>query len=103
MDVEQKKVISIFLKRVEKKANSIDPRVQHNEMTIMEKKTLEKGLYNNRGLSLSERNNFLLTLVSVSVEDNGELKSGMQFKISKDFAEMDADRLAKEAVENALY
>src|SRR5699024_11230236 len=57
----------------------------------------------NRGLALSERNNFLLTLVSVSVEDSGELKSGMQFKISKDFAEMDADRLAKEAVEKALY
>ena len=101
-DVQPEAIIS-FLKRVEEKANAFDPRVRHTEMTIMERKTFEKGLYNNRGLALSERNNFLLTLVSVSVEDSGELKSGMQFKISKDFAEMDADRLAKEAVEKALY
>src|SRR5699024_11805958 len=76
-DVQPEAIIS-FLKRVEEKANAFDPRVRHTEMTIMERKTFEKGLYNNRGLALSERNNFLLTLVSVSVEDNGELKSGMQ-------------------------
>lgn len=100
-DVQPDAIIS-FLKRVEEKSNAFDPRVRHTEMTVMERRSFEKGIYNNKGLALSERNNFLLALVSVSVEDNGELKSGMQFKISKDFAEMDADQLAKEAVEKAL-
>src|SRR5699024_4812993 len=103
LDDEQPEAIISFLKRVEEKANAFDPRVRHTEMTIMERKTYEKGLYNNRGLDLSERNNFLLTIVSVSVEASGELKSGMQFKINKDIAEIDADRLAKEGDENALY
>ena len=100
-DVQPDAIIS-FLKRVEEKSNALDPRVRHTEMTVMERRSFEKGIYNNKGLALSERNNFLLALVSVSVEDNGELKSGMQFKISKDFAEMDAEQLAKEAVEKAL-
>src|SRR5699024_12069619 len=100
-DVQPEAIIS-FLKRVEEKANAFDPRVRHTEMTIMERKNFERGLYNNKGLALSERNNFQIGRAHVSVEDNDELKSGMQFKISKDFAEMDADRLAKEAVEKAL-
>src|SRR5699024_11874238 len=71
-DVQPEAIIS-FLKRVEEKANAFDPRVRHTEMTIMERKTFEKELHINRGIAKSERNNLLMTRVSVSVEDSGEL------------------------------
>src|SRR5699024_9741572 len=91
-----------FLKNVEEKINAYDPRVRHTEITMLERQSFEKGLYNNKGLSLSERNNFLIVLASVSVEENKELKSGMHFYVGKDFSSLDADEMAKETVDKAL-
>src|SRR5699024_11147862 len=58
-DVDPEQFIS-FLKNVEEKINAYDPRVRHTEITMLERQSFEKGLYNNKGLSLSERNNFLI-------------------------------------------
>src|SRR5699024_2403417 len=102
LDDVQPETFITFLKRLEEKINSFDPRVRHTEMTMLQRQSIEKGLYNNKGLALSERNNFLVVVASVSVEEDGELKSGMQFKVGKDFSVFDVDELAKETVEKAL-
>src|SRR5699024_1194322 len=100
-DVQPETFIS-FLKALEEKVNGFDSRVRHMEMAMLERKSLETGLYNIKGLDLNERNNFLVFVGSVSVEENGELKSGMKFKLTKDFAQLDVDDLAEQIVNKAL-
>lgn len=91
-----------FLKEVEKKIYAYDPRVvQVNHATIQDGSE-EKALFNNKGLALSDRNNFLVAVFSVIVKEGEETKSGFKVEITKDFSSLDADKLAKETVEKAL-
>src|SRR5690625_6232122 len=66
------------------------------------RETVEKMLFHNQGLSYNEKNNFLSIGTAVLVEENGETKSGIYSKITKDFAALDADVIAKEVVEKGL-
>jgi len=91
-----------FLREVEKKALAYDPRVTKVNATQIQKQTVEKALYHNKGLALSEQNNFLFVLISLLVEENGELKSGIHFEITKDFKTLDSNDVAKKAVEKGL-
>jgi len=91
-----------LLKDVEKKIFAQDSRVTKIDALGVRKVMMEKGIFHNEGLTLNERNNFLMIMVSVLVQENDELKSGMDFKVTKDFKTLDADDVAKEVVENAL-
>ncbi|MDN4606345.1 TldD/PmbA family protein [Sporosarcina highlanderae] len=91
-----------FLKQVEQKILSYDPRVKKVTGTQMQNQKSEKGLFHDKGLELKESNNFLLFYVSILVEENDELKSGFVFRITKDFNELDADGIVKEVVEQGL-
>lgn len=91
-----------FLQDVEKKALAYDPRVSKISGIVMKTVTGEEAVYNNQGMDLSERNNFLMVSLSLLVKENDELKSGSHFKIYKDFKELDANEVAKKAVENGL-
>lgn len=91
-----------FLKEVEEKVFAYDPRVTKISAVTLQKQTTEKGLYHNHGQALNEKNNFLKVMVMLLVEENGEVKSGMNFKVLKDFGALDADDIAKEAVEEGL-
>src|SRR5690606_16368484 len=55
-----------------------------------------------KGLALREMNNALLFYVSILVQENGVMKSGTVFRITKDFSELNADEIVKEVVEQAL-
>lgn len=91
-----------FMQEVEKKILAYDQRVSKITATQMRSQKFEKGLYHDKGLELKETNNFLLFYVSILVQENGELKSGFVFRITKDFNELDADLIAKEVVEQGL-
>lgn len=99
--VKPEKMIQL-LQEVEEKILAFDPRVTKISMNRIQNKTMEKSIFNNNGMALTESNNFLLLIVSVFVQENDELKSGMTFKICKDFTELNADEIAKEAVERGL-
>src|SRR5690625_5259497 len=64
--------------------------------------TIEKALFHNKGLSLNEKNNFLMIGATLLVEEAGETKSGFNSKITKDFATLNAGVSAKEVVEKGL-
>ncbi|MEJ8767751.1 TldD/PmbA family protein [Oceanobacillus sp. HCA-5259] len=91
-----------FLKEVEKKIYAYDPRVSQTNYAAIQDKSIEKGLFNNKGLTLNDRNNFLSVIFSVVVKEGEEIKSDLYFKITKDFAALDAEKIAKEAVEKSL-
>ena len=92
-----------FLQEVEKKIVSLDQRVTKVTTAQMRNQKSENGLFHDKGLALREENNFLLFYVSILVqENNGPLKSGTVFRITKDFKELNADHIAKEVVEQGL-
>lgn len=91
-----------FLKETEEKMNAYDERVVQTNHASVQRQSIEKALYNNKGLSLEERNNFIVAGMAVLVKEGEELKSGMKFKVIKDFADLNPDELAKETVEKAL-
>lgn len=91
-----------FLQEVEKKVLAYDERVTKIGTAKVQSTTSEKGIFHNKGMDLREKNNFLMCIVSIYVQENDELKSGMVFSISKDFDELDAEKIAKEVVEKGL-
>ncbi|MCG7346345.1 TldD/PmbA family protein [Sporosarcina sp. ACRSL] len=91
-----------FLQEVEKKILSLDQRVTKVTSAQMRNQKWENGLFHHKGLALREENNSLLFYVSILVQENGPLKSGTVFRITKDFKELNADAIAKEVVEQGL-
>lgn len=91
-----------LLKEIEQKIYAYDPRVVQTDYASIANQSFEKAIFNNKGLALSDRNNFMSVGFSVIVKENEELKSGFTYKIVKDFSAFDADAIAKEAVETAL-
>lgn len=91
-----------FLKEVEKKIYAYDDRVFQTGYAAIQDQSVERALFNNKGLELHDRNNFLSAIFSVVVKEGEETKSDMYFKITKDFSSLDADEIAKEAVEKSL-
>ncbi|MBB4825068.1 PmbA protein [Sporosarcina luteola] len=91
-----------FLQDVEKKILAYDPRVTKIATSQMRYQKWEKGLLQHNGLALKETNNMLMFYVAVFVQANEELKTGTTFRMTKDFKGINADEVAKEAVEQAL-
>ncbi|MBO1005706.1 TldD/PmbA family protein [Pseudogracilibacillus auburnensis] len=91
-----------FLQEVEKKVLNYDSRITALNACKLIEQSNERALANNKGLQLHERQNYLAIVLSVIVKDNEETKSGFTVKITKDFAGWDADKIAKEAAEEAL-
>ncbi|WP_042148685.1 TldD/PmbA family protein [Paucisalibacillus sp. EB02] len=91
-----------FLKEVEKKIYEYDHRVVQTDYAAIQDQLVEKALFNNKGLALQDRNNFLFVVFSVVVKEDEEIKSDFYFKLTKDLKSLDTDEIAKEAVEKSL-
>ena len=91
-----------FLKDVEKKIYAYDRRVVQTDYATIQDQLVEKALFNNKGLALQDRNNFLYVVFSVVVKEDEEIKSDFYFKITKDLYSLDPVEIAKEAVEKSL-
>jgi PmbA protein len=91
-----------FLKEVEKKIYDYDSRVIQTDMATLQDTTIEKAIYNSKGLSLKDRKNLLFVVFSVVVKDQDEIKSDFHVEITQDFHSLNAEDFAKKAVENVL-
>lgn len=91
-----------FLKKVEKKIYDYDKRVVQTDYAAIQDQLVEKALFNNKGLALQDRNNFLFVVFSVVVKENDEIKSDFYFKLTKDLHSLNPEDIAKEAVEKSL-
>ncbi|MEC5422911.1 TldD/PmbA family protein [Virgibacillus sp. C22-A2] len=91
-----------FMKEVEKKIYAYDSRVVQTDYATLQDATVEKALFNSKGLSLSDRNNILVVIFSVVVKEEEELKSDFHVTRTQDFKSLDPNKIAAEAVEKAL-
>ncbi|GAB3794565.1 TldD/PmbA family protein [Virgibacillus kimchii] len=91
-----------LLKEIEKKIYAYDNRVVQTGTAGIKDITVEKAIFNSKGLSLKDKKNLVMVIFSVSVKENEEIKSDYHMENTQDFQSLDADDFAKKAVEKAL-
>ncbi|MEC1374225.1 TldD/PmbA family protein [Heyndrickxia oleronia] len=91
-----------FIKEVENKVLSYDPRIKTTDYCRIQSETITRKIFNNKGLSLSDQMNYLYVYVSVVAKEGNETKTGVGFEITKDFHSLQADKIAEKAANEAL-
>ncbi|WP_066503102.1 TldD/PmbA family protein [Abyssisolibacter fermentans] len=91
-----------FILNLEKEAYSIDDRVDVVRNCIYSDENDSTAIINTKGLKLDNSESIAYAYISVKVDDNGDIKTGLSYNICNDFNELDYKKLAKEAVEDAI-
>ena len=91
-----------LLRSIEKKIRTYDPRIVTLDYCIIGQFTTERSLMNSKALSLSQKENGLIIYLSVVVKDGDEMKTASYRKMTRDFASLHADDIAKAVAEEAL-
>lgn len=90
--------IENFLINLEKEAYSLDKRIKTVVVCMFGMGESERIIKNSKGISLHDRGNTAYSYISVSAEENGVVKTGSDFKVSRDFKAFDYKTLAENAV-----
>jgi len=91
-----------FAKAVEKAALEADKRVTSVNYCLFEEIAEHTILTNTKGLNLESKSNVAIAYVSVVVKDENDVKTGTSYILSNDFSKFNAEKLALEAVKEAL-
>jgi len=91
-----------FAKKAEEIAYSLDKRVSTVQSCNYVDESSESIICNTKGLNLHKKSNLTLSYIGVVVKDGDDIKSKYSFVCGRDFSKFDAEKLAKEAVEEAL-
>ncbi|MBQ9263460.1 MAG: TldD/PmbA family protein [Clostridia bacterium] len=98
---EEKKIQ--FILDVEKRALSIDPRVEQLNYNMISTSSGETRIVNSYGLNLRHRDNMAFAYASATAKEDGRVATGSSFQVERDFEALDAGKIAQEAVEEALF
>lgn len=90
-----------WAKELEQAAYALDSRVFTAQVS-MGNGSGETLIMNTKGLNLNDKGNFAQGFVSVVVKEGQDTKSAYGFVADRDFTKFKAEKLAKEAVEEAL-
>ena len=99
--VDTSKKIELAL-AMEKHALGLDPRVVMVDYCTLITGETETSMANSYGLKLSQKSNIAMVYMVARVEENGVMKSGMEWWAGRDFADFDYKDLAEKAVKIAL-
>jgi len=99
--VDTSKKIELAL-AMEKHALSLDPRVIMVDYCTLTTGETTTSMANSYGLKLSHKSNLAMVYMVARVEENGIMKSGMEWWTGRDFADFDYKSLAEKAVKIAL-
>jgi PmbA protein len=91
-----------FLKRVEAAALSADPRVFATQMCQYQDGAVHFSLANSRGFAGAYSRTFAAAFLFAVARGESEMTSGVGIGVSNFFADMDAERIGREAADNAL-
>ncbi|HZK33622.1 MAG TPA: TldD/PmbA family protein [Tissierellaceae bacterium] len=91
-----------FTKFLEKEALSLDKRITSVQMCIYQEFDMSKDIINTKGVNLSHRINGAGAYISVIAREGVDVKTGLGFKMFKNFADVDYKEIAKEAVDDAI-
>ena len=92
-----------FVLEMEKKAKALDPRIMQLNYDLISTNSGEVRIMNSYGLNLCHRDNIAFAVASAVAKEGDRVVTGEGFKVSRNFEELDADAIAKEAVEEALF
>ncbi|HSH36888.1 TldD/PmbA family protein, partial [Schnuerera sp.] len=91
-----------FVKSLEKEAFTLDSRIVAVSYCVYKEIEDSKYLFNTKGLDLENNINLGVAYIMVVAKDGEETKTGLSYRIAKDFSDFDYKEMAKEAVDEAL-
>ena len=92
-----------FILAVEKKAKEKDPRIVQLTYNMISTQSGESRIINTYGLNLSHKDNMAVAVASVMAKEGEKVSTGSGFIVDRDFEKLNADQIASEAVEEALF
>ena len=92
-----------FVLDMDKLAKEKDPRIVALAYNMVSTNSGSVRIVNSFGLDLSHKDNGAVAVVEAVAKEGDRVATGTGFKSTRDFDEMDADRLVSEAVEDALF
>ncbi len=103
LDQVDEKAKMEFLLDVERKAKEKDPRIVQTTYNMISSGSDEEKIVNSYGLNLTHKDNILFAVVNVMAKEGEKVSTGGSFVVDRDFAKLDAQKMADEAVEEALF
>ncbi|MBR6187210.1 MAG: TldD/PmbA family protein [Clostridia bacterium] len=107
--VEEKKKLQL-IQDIEKKALAMDERITALNYNMISTASSETRIVNRifsgsdaPGLDLRYRDNMAVCFVSATAKEGDRVSTGSGFKATRDFDELDAEQIAREAVDEALF
>ena len=98
---EQKKLQ--LIQDIEKKALALDGRITALNYNMISTSSGITRIVNSYGLNLSARDNMAVCYVSATAKEGERVSTGSGFKVTRNFDEIKADEIAREAVDEALF
>lgn len=98
---EQKKLQ--LIQDIEKKALALDGRITALNYNMISTSSGATRIVNSYGLNLSARDNMAVCYVSATAKEGERVSTGSGFKVTRNFDEIRADEIAREAVDEALF
>ncbi|MBR0229292.1 MAG: TldD/PmbA family protein [Clostridia bacterium] len=92
-----------LIQDIEKKALALDERITALNYNMISTSSGETRIVNSYGLNLTHRDNLAVCYISATAKEGDRVSTGSGFKVTRNFDEMDADAIAKEAVDEALF
>ncbi len=101
-EVEESRKLDLILD-IEKKAKALDERIFQLNYNMISTGSGETRIVNSYGLNLQHRDNMAVCFVSATAKEGERVSTGAAFRVTRDFEELDANALAKEAVDEAIF
>ena len=101
-EVDEQKKLQL-IQDIEKKALAMDERITALNYNMISTSSGETRIVNSYGLNLNARDNMAVCYVSATAKEGERVSTGSGFKVTRNFEELDADAIAKEAVDEALF
>lgn len=95
--------LKLLLEMEDKALHCGDERIKQVDYNMLSTVSGATSLVNSYGLSLSQRDNLATAYISVVAKEGDRVATGSGFGCSRDFAALDASKMANEAVEEALF
>lgn len=90
-----------LIKELEKKALSMDERIKP-VTTVYEETEWQSYIYNSKGLRLKDNDTIAVVYLSLMAEENGDVKTGTGFTLTRDFESINKEKIIDEAVKDAV-
>lgn len=92
-----------FVLEAEKAAKAMDPRIVSATYDMVSTESGTVRIVNSYGLDLSARDNMAVAFFNVLAKDGDRVATGGELIVTRDFSELNAEKIARKAVDKALY